>query len=143
MRGAAVVFDELADEPVAGARVHHVALGIVGDGHVHLHGDVAVVEAAFSNDLLLAAEEAELALVAKLAAVVDFNVLLSRHGKEHDVASEVIHRARFLERLRDGNDVGNLDVVPAAVRGARHRIAVGMRAADDGVEFAEKGNRAL
>ena len=40
------------------------------------------VKAALGDDLLLAAQEAGLAFVAQLAAVVDFDVFLGRHRKK-------------------------------------------------------------
>ena len=107
---------------------------------MHHHGEVDVVKAPLGNDLLLAAQEPELSFLSEAAAVVDLDILFGRNREENDVASEELHRARFLQRACNGEHVRDLHVVTAAVRGARDRVARLVLPADDGVEFAQERN---
>ena len=135
--GTAVVFDELADEAVArGAEIEFVARG-----HVHLHGHVDVLEGAFGDELLLAAEVLETTLVALGVAPVDLDVLFGGDREEDDVAVEFGHDVA--QAAGHGDHVGDLDVVAAAVGGARDGVGVPVVAADDGVELGEHRDGAL
>ena len=135
--GLAAVFDELPDKAVRRAAANEPPVGVVGRVDVHLHRHVDVVERSFVNQLLFAAEVADLPGVAQPVAVVDFDILFGGHRKDDDVAVQVLHRARVFERHRDRKHVRDLHVVPAAVRGPRHGVGIRVIAADDRVEFAE------
>ena len=108
---------------------------------VHLQRHVDVVETAFRDDLGLAAQEFDLLFFAQLVAVFDFHVLFGRNRKEDEVAAQVLHGVDVLHGHRDGDEVGDLHVVAAAVGGAGDGVAHRMFAADDSVEFAQKRAR--
>ena len=108
---------------------------------MHLQRHVDVVKPAFGNDLCLAAQEFDLLFFAQLVTVFDLHVLFGRDREEHEVASEVLHGVDVLHRHRDGDEVGDLHVVPAAVGRPGDGVAHRMFAADDGVEFAQKRYR--
>ena len=142
VRGLAAVSDELADEAVRGVADLEVPFGVRGRVDVHLQRHVDVVETAFRDDLGLAAQEFDLLFFAQLVAVFDFHVLFGRNRKEDEVAAQVLHGVDVLHGHRDGDEVGDLHVVAAAVGGAGDGVAHRMFAADDSVEFAQKRHRA-
>ena len=110
---------------------------------MHLHGDINAVESAFGNQLLLAAEITQVTLFTQAVAEVNFDILFSRNSKEHQVAVEFVHDAGVLKGHADGEHIGKLHVVTAAVRRPGFGIGMRMVAADDGVKFAQKRHRLL
>jgi len=104
-------------------------------------GQVDVVQAAEADQFGLAAEELDLAGGAQAHAVLDFDVFLGRHRHERHVPVEVGHHPAFHQPAGQRHEVGDLGVVPAGVRGARHRVSIGMRAHHDGVHLTHVGDR--
>ena len=110
---------------------------------MHLHGDINAVESAFGNQLLLAAEITQVALFSQAVAEVNFDILFGRNGKEHQIAVKFVHDAGVLKGHADGEHIGKLHVVTAAVSRTGLWISMRMVAADDGVKFAQKRHRLL
>ena len=134
---------KLSDKAIAATAQIIEAMRIVCDVGVHLHGDINAVESAFGNQLLLAAEITQVTLFTQAVAEVNFDILFSRNSKEHQVAVEFVHDAGVLKGHADGEHIGKLHVVTAAVRRPGFGIGMRMVAADDGVKFAQKRHRLL
>ena len=134
--GFASVFNEFADKAVAACADMKFTIGVVRRIHVHLHGHVNVIETALSNDFSLAAQVSQLTLFTQAVAVINFHVFFSGNGKKDHIAIQMLHDVGVFKRHGHGQEIADLHVVAAAVGCARHRIAIRMVSANDGVEFA-------
>ena len=126
---------------------HAEAVAVVGDGKRRPRGELArvdhhrhidVVELAQTDELRLAAQIGDRALVAHLLAAVDLDELFRGNGHQRHGTVELLHDAASDQRRRRGQHDRRLKIVPAAVRSAVERIGLRVVAANDAVEFADQ-----
>ena len=110
---------------------------------MHLKRHIDIVKAAFGNDFGLTAQVTKLTLFPELIAVIDFDVFFGRNGKKDHITVKVLHDVCIFKGHGNSQQVGNLHIVPAAVRCSRDRVTVRMVAANNGIEFAQKCDRFL
>ena len=106
---------------------------------MHLKSDVDIVEPTLFDNLLFTAEVRNLALLDKFGTIPEFHVLLGRNGKKDHVAGKFFYHARIHEGPRNGKHVGNLHVMPAAVRRTA-RSGIRRVFANDSIKFPDNGH---
>src|SRR5438552_13274376 len=103
------------------------------------HRHVDVVEMPLGDELGLAEEELDLALLLAAQALLDIDELLGRHREEDELAGEVLGRPDGGEAHRDAEHAGNLRVVAAAMRRAGVRVGKRVVGGSEAVELANEG----
>ena len=106
------------------------------------HRHVDVVAMAAGEQLGLAEQELDLALLAAAEALLDIDELLGRDREKHHLAGQVVGGADGVEAHRGAEHAGDLRVVAAAVRGAGMRIGERMVGGAQAVELADDGDGA-
>ena len=102
------------------------------------HRHVDVVEMALGDEFGLAEQEFDLAPLAPPQPLLDIDEFLGRDREEHDLAGEVLGRARRRQPHRDAEHAGDLGVVAAAMRRAGMRVGERVLGGAQAVEFAEQ-----
>ena len=95
---------------------------------------------AAGEQLGLAEEELELALVAAAKALLDIDEFLGRDREKHHLAGQVPGGADGVEAHRGPEHAGDLRVVAAAMRGAGMRIGERVVGGAQAVELADDGD---
>ena len=102
--------------------------------------DIHAVKIAAVQELGLAAEIFDLALLTELGAIADLQQLLRRNRHEPNAAAKPVKHPRLLKRRRNAEQRRALRIVAARMHRAGHRIALGMRRTDNRIQLAEHHN---
>lgn len=125
--------DQLAQKAGAVAADEEAAVPDAGMGVDH-HAHVDVVQQALPQELLFAAEEADLPLLLQPLPVLQLHVFLRRHGHEGHVPVQLVRQG--CQAHGGAQHGGDLGVVAAGVGGACLPVRLGVQGADHRVQLS-------